>query len=276
MSIESGLVDVAWKVITALPRGVSWVVHGGWRDHLALHHPLYGGNFARATQAGSRHFYVDLGIAPSKSLGPAAQLPDPGLVWESLAEMGLTRYPTIPTQSSGEVVVFEVLGPDNAPIRRVECWKSGLLSIHEQLSTRGEESLQLDILEIAGIVHGVAAGVSRGAYARLLDARYPSLRRVDWFTAVTPALSGNHGQRPWTDLAFPDQRPRGRASNARPWVPPTGYRVGSARGTRQMLDADVILGQFLREMLRWCGYLDFDLAVGSVIESTRGPRVGRH
>jgi hypothetical protein len=186
--------------------------------------------------------------------------------------MGLTDYPELPDHSSGEVIIFEVRGDDQALIRRAEFWRSGLLAIQERLSvgdSGGDPTL--DLLEIAGIVHGVAAGVSNGAYALLLDTRLPLLRRIDWFGSVTPSVAGSRGQEPWVELILPDEEQAVRAADARPWVPASGYRMGSPRGARQKVSPDLLTAQFTREMLQWCGYLDFERSVASVVEDVGGP-----
>ena len=231
------------------------------RDHMALWTGWY---VKPQVDTFGQHFYAIAACAPSEHLRHPHEL-NASRVREFLSDYVPLEFPPDPFQSYPEVVMFEMKDATGGqpPERAARVLPSGLIELFVRVphETTANGAILVNIVDAYVPLVWLLRAVREKGYKRLFDLR-TSLRRLDWYAALSPRVSTyTAGGQTWSDLRFPGRRPSMRATQG--VVPNRGFIMENRRQTE---DPRRVLTNLVTAYVRGAGW-DGDDVPGAVIDT---------
>lgn len=155
-------------------------------------------------------------------------------------------FDALPRSVEEPMTLFTVESQDHSRERALYVHRTGLVELLWALSyEQDDESLTVDLTEMATVVMRMARAVARAPYTEVSKAGRGWRRRarVDWWFHAATGISATTGPRSWTALRFPgDAPPRARHDWAA--APAEGYGWPRLRNSRRRRPPEAIARAF--------------------------------
>jgi hypothetical protein len=248
-------------LVNLLLRAGTWAKNRALRDHASLFGGWYQQNYSNR-----QHFYVSVACAPSRRFKkPRPVDPDTALAFLDKLTPGVFSFPA--TQSTGEVVAFEVMDPqqqsmaDYESLHAARIWANGRVELFDRAPVELDANGRA-VIDLAGAfvpLQRLAQAVRNGEYRRAYGLP-TKRRRLDWFAAVGNTWSHpTRGSEDWVDLKFPGRRPRARATRHYAAAPIHGLGWPKTRSHSQSTDPSNLVRSAVTELISNSGWHDGNL-----------------
>lgn len=219
----------------------------GSRDHTALWTGWYTKQWVNSY---GPYFYAIGACAPSEHLRHPHEVSAPRVKTFLAKHIPLT-FEDQPFQSYPEEVMFELKDdPAALPLHAMRVNSSGLVELFVRVPHEADSTgrITLDLVDAFQPLAWLLAAVRDGGYGELFGLR-TQLRRLDWYSGLTPSISTNAGSCNWNDLRFPRGRPLFRGTQEA-----TPNRPSIVHNHRQRGSPATVLAQAMTALVRDAGW----------------------